>query len=169
MKRPWRKPIPSKELILSFLEYNSKNGQFLWKKHRSKKKIGSLAGSADSEGYIRIRVAGVSYCAHRLVWRIERNEESDFLDHIDGNKANNKISNLRVVTCRLNQANRPIHRNGRLLGARPRGDGKWRAQIELPKGKTRKAVSLGEFETEKEAHAAYKGASKMLSILETLV
>jgi hypothetical protein len=83
------------------------------------------------------------------------------VDHIDGDGLNNQRSNLRFATNRVNQRNQIGHRNGRLAGATfHKGTKKWQAQV-LINGKKK---YLGIFDTEWEAHEAYKQAVKELKI-----
>ena len=74
------------------------------------------------------------------------------VDHVDGNRANNQLENLRIVTVRQNQQNRHKHRNGKLVGASyHKRNKKWVAKIVI-EGKQK---HLGYFESEQLAHEAY--------------
>ncbi len=78
------------------------------------------------------------------------------VDHIDGRKDNNHLSNLRVVTIRANNQNMKCHREGRLLGTtKIKGssslDKPWISQIRI----NGKGKHLGCFSTELEAHERY--------------
>jgi hypothetical protein len=73
------------------------------------------------------------------------------VDHLNGNMLDNRRSNLRVCTQRENMCNQTKHRNGRLVGAQKRKDGKFYSCI-LIDGKHK---HLGSFNTEIEAHQAY--------------
>ena len=61
---------------------------------------GKRAGYKHKTGYWVVRLNGVKYYAHRLVWMLNHGEIPDdlYVDHKDGNKDNNKIGNLRLVT-----------------------------------------------------------------------
>jgi hypothetical protein len=63
---------------------------------------------AKGTGYRGITFNGVSYAEHRIIWRLHhpRGAMPFVLDHIDGNRANNKITNLRKATESENQNNR---------------------------------------------------------------
>lgn len=107
-----------------------------------------------NDGYciVRFRNRGILY--HTIVWiLINGNIPNDrIIDHIDGNKINNDISNLRLVTNSENMLNRYTHRSGRLPGCYFHKPSKrWKAQILY--GKCKK--HLGYFNTEEEAHEAY--------------
>ena len=79
-----------------------------------------------------------------------------FIDHINGIRDDNELTNLRVVTRRENSQNRVEHRKGKIVGAsyiknRSHLKTPWRAAIWL-KGKN---INLGYFETELKAHKVY--------------
>ena len=82
----------STELILNRLSYNSNSGLFTWK--ASGKPAG---GVHKSTGYVRIKINGTYYKAHRLAWQIENGSADLMIDHKDGDRSNNSISNLRTV------------------------------------------------------------------------
>lgn len=88
---------------------------------------------------------------HRLVGQtfIENVDNKPEIDHIDGNKTNNHVSNLRWATRSENAGNKPIP-EGRIRGCYPKG-GKFRAGISV----NNKMIWLGMFETETEAGQMY--------------
>ena len=96
------------------LEYIPESGLLLQKKRRPKIKIGSIAGSITPSGYIYIQLQGRKYAAHRLIWFIENGKFPDFdIDHIDGNKLNNHIANLRDATRKQNCENKGAQKNNK--------------------------------------------------------
>ncbi len=102
------------QTVLDMLEYIPKTGTFLQKKKRPRIKVGSIAGCVTPKGYRYIQLGSRKYAAHRLVWFIEKgNFPSMFIDHIDGNKLNNKITNLREVTNKQNTENRKAQKNSK--------------------------------------------------------
>jgi len=142
--------------IEKLLEYNPETGIFIWKINRSRlAKVGSIAGGKDKNGYIRIMIKRKKYGAHRLAWFISTGKFPRYgeeIDHINGNTADNKLSNLRVVSHRMNGNNRKEHRLGKLPGALfNKRTKKWEARIQI-KGKK---YQIGSFETNKEANCAY--------------
>lgn len=114
-----------------------------------------VVGHMTKGGYIAISVRGRSWLAHRLAWLyVNGLFPLNDLDHIDGNRLNNRIGNLREATKSQNMQNRHrAHANNKagLLGVRLHRDGKFEAQIQH-KGKVK---YLGLFTTPEEAHEAY--------------
>jgi hypothetical protein len=77
------------------------------------------------------------------------------IDHIDGDRYNSQLSNLRLVTNRENASNKKIHRDGKTVGCYfDTKLSKWRAQISI----NGKKYHLGYFKILKDAEQAYKYA-----------
>jgi hypothetical protein len=103
-----RHPIPTAKILHGLFIY--KNGKLYWK-HKAilgRMKAGERAGYVNSDGYRKVGINGISYHEHRLVWRMHhpKGKMPFVLDHIDGERANNRIENLRSVTLSENQQNR---------------------------------------------------------------
>ena len=73
---------------------------------RSQIKVGDKAGHISKCGYINVRVDGRMYRSHRLIFLWHHGYLPDFVDHIDCDKRNNKIENLRSCTKSENSMNR---------------------------------------------------------------
>lgn len=117
-----------------------------------------LNGSVNSTGYLQLFTFNNSkpkaYLVHRLVWNAFVGEipEGFELDHIDRNRTNNALSNLRLVTRqqnRFNSAAKGCYYN--------KSSKKWAAYISID----RKQTHLGLFKTEAEAHIAYLAAKEV--------
>lgn len=152
----------TRDVAIELLHYDAVTGALHWKKTRQgRARAGAVAGSIRRDGYRKITINGVGEYAHRLVWLIERGEfPSQFIDHINGNPRDNRITNLREATARLNSQNRrgPC-RGAPLIGAYwNKTHGRWQSRIRAD-GKGR---HLGWFDTADQAHAAYVAAKRAL-------
>jgi hypothetical protein len=96
----------TQKYLKSILDYNIDTGVFTWKVSKAQRtKIGDVAGSL-SDGYRKIGVNGKLYNAHRLAWLYVYGEmPKNLIDHIDCDRSNNKISNLRESTHQTNSEN----------------------------------------------------------------
>ena len=109
--------------------------------------IGDYCGTT-SHGYRQVGIKGKQYQVHRLVGHLflglNLDDTKSQVDHINGNKTDNIVDNLRIVSHRENNQNRVSHRNGRLFGATYNKRAKmWKAQIRI-EGKRK---FLGYFKT----------------------
>jgi hypothetical protein len=124
---------------------------------------GSVAGTLHHSGYLRVRVAGISKSVHSIIWMLHFGEipEGYEIDHIDGIKTNNLISNLRLATRQENCANRakPITNKSGYKGVSlHKKSGKWIAQISIDG----KRNTIGYYNTAEEAHNAYCEVSALI-------
>ena len=107
-----------------------------------------------SNGYCTVQFKGRMLKYHRLLWILLNGPipEGLVLDHIDGDKLNNNIGNLRLITQRENTQNTRFHRDGSLPGVWwDKEKGKWKTQIQVDD----KKFHLGYFTTQLEAFDAY--------------
>jgi len=79
------------------------HGHLLYKYSAGKKTTGDFAGYKKEDGYWRVYINGKAYYLHRLIWMYFYDEWPNEIDHIDRNKSNNTIENLRNVTHKENQ------------------------------------------------------------------
>lgn len=144
------------EKLRSRFRYDLETGLFHYRESVPPKVIGDVAGGSDR--YCRITIDGQKYSAHRLAWLYVYGEwPSRDIDHIDGNKMNNAISNLRLATHGQNMANCPSAQKNNKSGYRGvsfHNSGWFQAFLKV--NKTRKY--LGTFKTAEEAHEAYRRA-----------
>ena len=153
------KPLPSQEELHRLFEY--KEGNLYWKiKPNRRIKIGNKAGSLHGTGYVHLKINTVEYRMHRIIWAYHYGAIPSNLqiDHIDGDKVNNTIKNLRLATHGQNQSNnKRAYRNSRssILGVYwHKRDRKWSAEIKT----NSKSIYLGCFANQEDAIAARKAA-----------
>ena len=142
-----------RKIVMERLSYDSRTGLFKWKSEVAKNvPKGSKAGSLQKkDGYVRIQILGRKYRAHRLAWLIVYGSfPPDQIDHINGIRHDNRISNLRAVTHAENNRNRALdirNKSGYTGITYNKKTNKWIAQI----GGTRKRVNLGHFGNKEDA------------------
>ena len=119
---------PDQQLLKDMFVFNDNSGEL---SRKNGKFVGKATGSG---GYLRVRIAGTQYKIHRIVWKMLFGEDAQFeIDHIDGNKTNNRPTNLRQVEKHQNLWNAPVSKNSksRIKGVSSTKKGnKWRAQVE---------------------------------------
>jgi hypothetical protein len=151
------------ERLREILSYNPETGVFTWKIARGVNGgIGEVAGSINAKGYLIIAISGRGYRAHRLAWLyvFDAWPEND-IDHINRNKTDNRIANLRAATRAQNIWNTRVRCNSSsgIKGVWfDKKYGLWAAQITMH----RKKKWLGRFVTIEEASKAYSNAASMM-------
>ncbi|RLA59959.1 MAG: HNH endonuclease [Epsilonproteobacteria bacterium] len=101
--------------LTDLLDYSPITGEFVWKKSiNNAVKVGAIAGSLKKIGYRYIGIMGKRYLAHRLAWMyIHGSMPINHIDHINRNKDDNSICNLRDVTPVENGRNRNISKRNK--------------------------------------------------------
>jgi hypothetical protein len=149
--------------VRELLHFDPDTGKFVWKAKSAARsnriKVGTEAGSLGIHGYVIVGIDGKTFRAHRLAWLYVYGEWPRYIiDHINGNRADNRLSNLREASASLNASNlqraKKSSQSG-FLGACKNGK-KWSAQIR----KTGMPRYIGTFETPEQAHKAYLTARK---------
>lgn len=136
------------------------DGVLYWKQDikYSTVKAGQLAGYFDvSSGYWRVRFKKKSYLLHRLVFELHKGYSPKLLDHIDRDKTNNRIENLREASVSLNRINTGLPKNNTsgVKGVSFNSQlGKWHSTLTL----NCKRLHLGFFNSFSEAEKARKSA-----------
>ena len=163
------------ERLRAALEYSADTGVFTWRpRPRSdftclremnrwnNRYVGTVAGTDDGRGYVRIRVFGKFYRAHRLAWlHVHGAWPSDQVDHIDGDRRNNRLANLRDVSRAHNAQNirrAPVtNQSTGVLGVQRHVGGFFVAKLQID-GRQK---HLGSFPSIEEAQQAYIDAKRI--------
>lgn len=147
------------EELRSLLDFNPETGELTWKVSRSRVKRGDLAGRIGDQGYVTVGLRGGFYRGHRLGFAIHYGRwASGLLDHINRNRSDNRICNLRECTNAENLRNTGLYasnRSGRKGAYFDKTAGKWRALIRV----SGKKIYLGYFDTVDAAGDAYDRAA----------
>jgi len=102
----------SQEYLKSLFDY--KDGELFWKVNKGNRKIGDKAGSINSNGYSHIKIDFCLYKTHRIIFMLNHGFMPKFIDHINGNKIDNKIENLREATSSQNNQNSQLRKDNKI-------------------------------------------------------
>lgn len=146
-------------VLRELLHYEPTTGVFTHKKKRQKVIVGQFAGCRKSNGYRKHQISGVTYLEHRLAWLYVTGAwPRGQIDHINGNRSDNRIANLRDVSVLENRQNLR-HAQGAvgLLGVSKKRN-KFHAEITVDY----KRISLGSHPSAELAHSKYIEAKRQL-------
>lgn len=134
--------------------YTDKSGHIL-----KEKLVECKANSSDGYCYVGFKERIIKY--HTLAWILTHGDipEGLMIDHVEGDKIDNQISNLKLVTSRQNNGNKRVHREGKLVGCyyhKPTNT--WLSQIRL----NDKNINLGYYDSEEEASTVYLKARELM-------
>lgn len=133
--------------------YDPKGGKFYFLRGRSGKKVIKEEVTSSNHGYIILSFLSTKFMAHRIAWALYNGDLPDgvFIDHIDGNKTNNKLNNLRIATKQQNGWNVGLSKQNAsgIKGVHFDSYSRmWRASCQQTK--------LGRFKTKEEAELAVR-------------
>lgn len=103
----------SQQSLKSVVSYDEETGIFLWNKSTGGSTKGDVAGSKSLRGYIYIQIDGKMHQAHRLAWIYMYGVEPDLIDHINGNRTDNRASNIRSCNKYENSWNSKIRKDNK--------------------------------------------------------
>jgi hypothetical protein len=158
-----------------FLDYDPETGVLTWKprmvassrlKTWNTRYAGKVAGCKEAAGYLAFGLFGRLWKAHRVAWAIYHSEwPKDELDHINGNRTDNRIDNLRPATRKENCQNMAVRCTNKsgFTGVRLHNWKRWQARI----GYDYKRIDLGFFDSPEEAYQAYLAAKSKLHKYDT--
>lgn len=138
------------------------DGNLFYKKYKKSRKMGCAIGSIRKDGYLEIRLDCHKYFAHTLAWTLYHNswpEAGKTVDHIDGNRSNNKKDNLRCIFSGENK--RCLHNSLSMTGIKcvryHPNKGKYSAYVTV----NGKYIHLGMYYTATGASSTVKAAEKL--------
>lgn len=132
----------TQELANSLFEY--RNGHLFRKVNRRSYKAGDLVGNTEVDGYVRTTLNGKRYLIHRIIFLMQHGYMPKETDHINGNRADNRIENLREVSRSENNINRGSfkqNKSGCKNVSWHKLESKWQVQLKINK----KAKHFGYF------------------------
>jgi phage terminase large subunit-like protein len=146
------KSIP--EEIREYIDYNPETGILTAKVSRKTAKAGEPVGNLNKLGYWVLKFNGTQYLQHRVAWYLHYGKDPEMdIDHMNGDRTDNRITNLRLATRQTN------NQNVKALGVSfEKSRQKWVAQIV----KDYKVIKLGRFDCPLLAGLAYQDAKKQL-------
>ena len=142
----------------AILDYESSTGKLMWKTRSFTSKFANNwnakyankpAGVVNNAGYLLLTVNRKKYLAHRLIWKMTYDEEPGLIDHIDRNKLNNSLDNLRAASSSLNIFNKTFTARHLPRGVTKNGN-QYMARISNK--------YLGSYQTVEEAENVYTAA-----------
>lgn len=172
------KELPSQEVLLQLLRYEPETGKLYWLErdvswftngvrhtatHQSRKwnskNAGREAFSTPSTGYLKGAVLNKAFLAHRVIWKMVYGVDADHIDHISGQRDDNRLENLRNVSATGNARNMgiPSHNTSGVMGLSfDKARRQWAAYITLADRKK----SIGRFHCFGQAIKARKEAER---------
>ena len=117
----------------------------------------------NNNGYCQVGLNGGLVMYHNIIWILSTGKyipSGLVVDHINGNRLDSRMENMRLVTDRINNQNMEVHRDGKLVGcAFCKHAKRYKTKIQI----NSKQIYLGYFKTEQEAHRAYTTACKHIA------
>lgn len=149
--------------VRKMLNYDEDTGVLSWKVSPARRvKVGDVVGYINSDGYVGISIKNNTYRAHRIIWMYVYGEfPSKDIDHINGNRSDNRLFNLRLASSSDNAKNRKItskNTSGFKGVSYHKTKKKWCAQCQS----NGKSHYLGQFDTAEKASAAYQAFAASL-------
>lgn len=155
----------SQDELKSQLNYCADTGVFTWNVTKNRVSKGDIAGFKTAKGYLSTKIFGKAYRLHRLAWfYVYGKWPNDQIDHVNGIRTDNRISNLRNATPAENAQNRCLatlpNRSSKKLGVSVnKVSGKYQARMVV----NGKYFYFGTFDNEEEASSAYNAKKTELT------
>jgi hypothetical protein len=143
--------------IREHVSYNPDTGELTCIKAYHIRQVGDVLGYVNADGYVVTNLFGYSFRVHQWAFLFMEGIIPPTIDHRDGNKQNNRWTNLRRATRSQNAANGTAYSGKKYRGVSyHKREGKWRAVIIVDY----KYITLGEFTSEHDAARAYNEAAR---------
>ena len=151
----------SLDIVKNLLSFDEERGTLRWMISGHGKNVGQEAGGIHkTDGYKVLTIFSRQYKYHRIVWLLHYGKWPDgVIDHINGDKLDNRISNLRDVSNKINLQNHrkpSIKNKSGFLGVIKASKNRWSASLKI----NGKSQVVGYFKTPEEAHQAYVVAKR---------
>lgn len=135
--------------------FHYSDGVLRWRENQKRIKAGTLAGNVNQSGYVRIKYRGEKFLAHRIVWEMYNGSipEGMQVDHINHDRTDNRIENLRLVNANESGKNQKAsvrNKSGVVGVSWKKSKNKWHSQIMV----NGKQIHLGFFDNIDEAKKA---------------
>jgi hypothetical protein len=102
--------LPPIDVLKELFEY--RDGCLYWRVSRGPSvKAGSKAGCVNGEGYMVVGLNYRKFLVHRIAWALHGNAPVPLLDHVNGDKTDNRIENLRIGNPEMNMQNMRLRRD----------------------------------------------------------
>ena len=161
--------LPSKEILSTLLKYDPETGKLFWLARSGSERVEYMWNVAHAgkeaftykspDGYLHGRICDIGARAHRVIWKMVHGDEPAEIDHINGKRDDNTLSNLRRVTATENRRNSCV-RHDNVTGTPgvywEENHNKWRARIRV----NGKQLHLGRFDEKAKAIEARKKAER---------
>jgi len=145
--------LPSQEELRLLFDYE--DGKMIHLTSGKAHKAGQEAGTINTDGYRKMRIAGQGYAAHRIVWKWHYGTEPPkYIDHINSDKLDNRIENLQACSARQNMV-KELSPTRLPLGVSQERSGRYTARYSI-NGERR---HIGTYDTPEQARRAYLEAT----------
>lgn len=157
-----RLKLPDADYLKEVFRYDPETGELSFAEPVPFRRKPGPINRLSTQGYKTVCLYGITYYQHRVIWKMVTGDEPVYLDHINQDKADNRLANLRPVSAVENawNAKQRSHNTSGFRGVTYRREYKvWRAIIKYDG----KRHEIGAFSSKEEAIAAYEAKAVEVS------